>query len=239
MADYLVMALEDEQAHASQPAKAMAQLIEESAAYADDLRAAGHLLDHGRFRPSKEGKRLRREGERLAVRGGPFAEDGKALGGYYCVQASSLDEAAGLAARAPALASDAIDVRPVMKRVVPPGANRETLPGKIFGCAVLGSAPTEDAWVAVMNRIDKEGSGSFPAGSFLGGIRLEPPTTGRRIAMRGEKRATFDGPFLESKEVIGGLFLVRMASLDEVVEWAGDKPFLAYGGLEIRELWRT
>jgi hypothetical protein len=59
------------------------------------------------------------------------------------------------------------------------------------------------------------------------------------VATRGERRATFDGPFLESKEVIGGVFLVRMASLDDVVRWAGASAFIAHGSLEIRELWRT
>jgi hypothetical protein len=48
-----------------------------------------------------------------------------------------------------------------------------------------------------------------------------------------------DGPFLESKEVIGGLFFLRFASLDEAVEWAGATPFVAHGALEIRELWRS
>jgi hypothetical protein len=53
------------------------------------------------------------------------------------------------------------------------------------------------------------------------------------------RRAIFDGPFLESKEVIGGVFLMRMASIDDVVTWALGSRFLANGALEIRELWRT
>jgi hypothetical protein len=56
---------------------------------------------------------------------------------------------------------------------------------------------------------------------------------------RSERRATFDGPFLESKEVIGGLILLRMTSLDEAVRWAGGTRFVVHGTLEIRELWRT
>lgn len=237
MADYLVVMWEDEHAHASQSPKAMSDLIERSAAYADELRRAGRLKDTGRLRPSKEGKRVRREGGRLEVRDGPFAEEGKALGGYYLVAASSVDEAAALAARAPALPSDEVDVRPLMKGAVP--ADKEAKPGKIFGCAVLGNTRTEEAWVEVMDRIDEETRGCFPEASFLGGLRLEPPGSGRRIATRGERRATFDGPFLESKEVIGGLFFVRMTSIGEAVRWAGETPFVLHGALEIRELWRT
>jgi hypothetical protein len=235
--EYLVMTREDEQAHASQSPKAMSELIEKSATYADELRRAGRLEDSGRLRPSTEGKRVRREGDRLEVRDGPFAEEGKALGGYYWVRASRLDEATELAAKAPALPTDEIDVRPVMKGMCQ--KDKEAKPGKIFACAVLGSSKTAEAWVEVMDRIDEETRGRFPQASFLGGLRLEPPKSGRRIVTRGERRATLDGPFLESKEVIGGLLLLRMTSLDEAVRWAGETRFVVHGTLEIRELWRT
>jgi hypothetical protein len=231
------MTLEDESAHTSQSPKAMSELIEESAAYADELRRAGRLEDSGRFRPSKEGKRVRLPGGRLEVLDGPFAEEGKALGGYYWVQAGSLDEATEIAARAPVLPTDAIDLRPVMKGMC--SKDKEAKPGKLFACAVLGSTKTEEAWVEVMDRIDEETRGRFPEESLLGGLRLEAPKSGRRIATRGEKRATFDGPFLESKEIIGGLFLLRMTSMDEAVRWAAETPFVVHGALEIRELWRT
>ncbi|HXN32692.1 MAG TPA: YciI family protein [Polyangiaceae bacterium] len=236
MAEYLVTTLEDEHAHASQSPKAMSELIERSAAFVDELRRAGRLKDSGRFRPSKEGKRVRRDGDRLDVRDGPFAEGGRALGSYCWVEASSVEEAAEIAARAPALPSDEIDVRPLIKGMC--AKDKEAKPGKLFGCAVLGNTKTEEAWIEVMDRIDEETRGRFPEASFLGGLRLEPPRSGRRIAMRGERRATFDGPFLESKEVIGGLFLVRMRSIDEAVRWAGNTRFVVHGALEIRELWR-
>jgi hypothetical protein len=235
--EYLLMTREDEHTHASQSPKAMSELIEKGATYADALRRVGRLKDSGRLRCSKEGRRVRREGDRLEVQGGPFAEEGKALGSYSWVQASNLDEATELAAKAPVLPTDEIEVRPVMKGMCP--KDKEAKPGKIFACAVLGNTKTEEAWVEVMDRIDEETSGRFPEASFLGGLRLEPPTCGRRIVTRGERRATFDGPFLESKEVIGGLFFVRMTSIEDAVRWAAETPFVVHGALEIRELWRT
>ena len=166
-----------------------------------------------------------------------FAEEGKALCSYCWVEASSFDEAAELAAKAPVLPTDEVDVRPVMKGMCP--NDKEAKQGKIFACAVLGSTKTEEAWVEVMDRIDEETGGRFPEASFLGGLRLEPPPSGRRIVTRGEKRATFDGPFLESKEVIGGLLFVRMTTIEDTVRWAAGTPFVVHGALEIRELWRT
>src|SRR6185295_11377886 len=130
MPDYMLMVLENEDEHATQSPAVMAELIEKRAAFVGDLRGTGQLRDHGRFRPSKEGKRVRRDGERLQLQSGPFAEDGKALGSYYWVEAGSLDEAAKLASGCPVLASDQVDVRPLMKGTVK--ADKEAKPGKIF-----------------------------------------------------------------------------------------------------------
>ena len=238
MPDYLLMVLEDEAAHAEQSAKAMAELIDERAQFVDRLRRAGQLRDGGRFRPGKEATRVRRIDDRLEITAGSSAEGDKVIGGYYWVQAQSVEEAAQLARECPALASDVVDVRLVKsaKNVEP---DKEAKRGKIFGFVVFGNAESEEAWVTLMDRIDAETRNAFPTASFLGGNRLEPPRAGRRVATRGETRATFDGPFLETKEVIGGFFLLRMTSMEEAVQWAGESRFVVHGALEIRELWRT
>jgi hypothetical protein len=229
MTEYMLMVLEDEAAHAALPAKAVAELIEKRAAFEDELRRAGILKDSGHLRPSKEGKRVRHD----EVKQGPFAEDGKALGAYFWIEAPTVEEAAKLAGACPTLDVDEVDVRPLMKGKLPQGGLDK--PGKIFACAVLGNTSTEDEWVRVMDRIDEETRERFPSDSFLGGVRLQPPRTGRRVGMR----TSFDGPFLESKEVIGGVFFLRMASIEDAVRWAGATRFVVHGALEIRERWRT
>src|SRR5512146_1128366 len=128
MPEFMLMVLEDETAHAAQPPNEMAALIEHRAAFADRLRRDGKLRDTGRLRPSREGKRVRPE----QVEDGPFAENGKALGAYYWVEASSLEEAVTIAAECPTLPVDEVDVRPVMKGTVRP--DKEGKPGKIFAC---------------------------------------------------------------------------------------------------------
>jgi hypothetical protein len=228
MGDYMIMVLEDERAHAERSPKEMSELIDEGARFATTLLARGKLRDGGRLHPSKDGKRVR-----ATVEDGPFAEDGKALGAYYWIEASSVDEAAKIATECPALPSDSIDVRPLMKGSVQSG--KDDKPGKIFAFAVLGNRPNEDEWVKLMDKIDEETHSSFPDESFLGGVRLEAPKRGRRV----ERRAMLDGPFLESKEVIGGVFFLRLASMDEAVAWARATRFVVHGALEIRELWRS
>lgn len=218
MSDYLLLVMEDERAHASSSRKAIAEAIAARARFADSL--TGRLREHGRFRPSAEGKRIARGG----VVDGPFGAP--VLAAYYWVDAASAEEAARLGASVPRLASDVIDVRPVMKGVVDSG--KLAKPGKIFGFAVLGAGATEADWTAVMDRIDAETHDSFPADAFAGGNRLRPA-----------RRATFDGPFMEAKEVIGGVFFLRMLTIQDAVRWAAASRFVVHGALEIRELWRS
>ena len=224
MGGYMLMLLEDENVHAAQSPAEIADLIARRARYAASL--GDKLRDTARLRPSREGKRV----YATRVEDGPFAP---ALAAYYWIEAASLDEAAALAKECPVLPSDEIDVRPLMKGQIKPG--KDSKPGKIFACAVLGNALTEAAWLEAMDRIDNDTSTRFPADSALGGNRLQPPTTGKRVA----RRAVFDGPFLEAKEVIGGVFLMRMASIDEVVAWGQGSRFIAHGALEVREVWRS
>lgn len=237
MTEYMLMVLEDEAVHEALPARAVEELLEARATFEGELRRAGVLKASGQLRPSKGGRRVRRNGGELEDRPGPFVEEGRALGGYLWVEAASVEEAAKLAAACPTLATDEVDVRPVMKGTLP--SDTGDRPGKIFACAVLGSAPTEAGWVEIMDRIDAETKEGFPREALLGGVRLQPPRTGRRVATRDDRRAAFDGPFLESKEVIGGLFLLRLLHIDDAVRWASATRFVAHGALEIRERWRT
>lgn len=237
MSDYLLMVLEDEAAHASESPKATQELIERRAQFVEGLRRAGKLRDGGRLRPSKEGARVHRDRDDVVVRPGPFAGEPRALAAWYWVDAASAAEAAKIAAGCPTLALDELAVRPIMKGRV--ADDKEAQPGKIVACAVLGAAPNEQAWVQAMDRIDQANE-AFPSGVFLGGVRLEPPTTGARVATASAGRqATFDGPFLESKEIIGGLCFVRMTSVEEAVRWAKTTQFIVHGTLELRELWRS
>jgi hypothetical protein len=187
------------------------------------------------LRPSAEGKRVRVRGGQARIEAGPFAES--ALAGYYLVNADSLDAAVALAEECPRSPGSVLDVRPLMKGSVKP--EKASQQGRVFAFAVLGNAASEEAWSEIMDRIDASTREAFPTDRALGGMRLHAPGRGRRVTAAGGQRAIFDGPFLESKEVIGGLFFLRMTTLDEAVRWAAESEFVKHGALEIRELWRS
>ncbi len=235
MPDFMVMISADESRDAQLRAAEMKALVEGDSAYEEKLREVSAFLDAERLRPSAEGRRVSvRDGE-VRVEIGPFGE--VALAGYYLVQADSLDAAVKLADECPMAPGSALDVRPVMTGKLRPG--KSDAQGRIFAFAVLGSAANEQGWIDVMDRIDASSRDNFPNDRMLGGVRLHAPSQGRRVVASGNQRAIFDGPFLESKEVIGGLFFMRMTSIEEAVRWASETAFVKIGAVEIRELWRS
>lgn len=72
------------------------------------------------------------------------------------------------------------------------------------------------------------------AGIRVGGAGLQPPGTATTIRIRGEKRHVQDGPFADTKEQLGGLFIVELPSLDAALDWAARSPAAAYGSVEVR-----
>jgi len=215
MHSYLITIAESEAKNAAEASERLAA----RAAYGKQLGAA--LVDSGRIHPSREGKRVWKD----RVSDGPFEQ---AIETFYLVKAEDLTAATRLARECP---GDLVDVRPVMGSHE---RDRSAVAGKIFACSVLGKEPNEAAWTATMDKIQAASNGHGSA-DFLGGVRLEAPTTGKRIT----KGHVTDGPFMEAKEVIGGFFFQRAASLADAVEWAKQTSFVQFGGLEIRELWRT
>jgi hypothetical protein len=235
MPRFMVMIQENEAEEGKLAPSETKALVEGHAAYERKLRAVSAYVDGERLRPSSEGKRVSSPDGKLHVDAGPFGD--KALSGYYVVEADGIDAAVELAEECPLPPGAELDVRPLMKGNLRP--DKTSQQGRVFGFAVLGSAPSEQGWIDVMDRIDASTRDGFPADRVLGGVRLQEPGRGRRVTSTGGRRAVFDGPFLESKEVIGGLFFLRMASLEEAVDWASGTGFVKLGAVEIRELWRS
>ncbi|MEM7292644.1 MAG: YciI family protein [Pseudomonadota bacterium] len=72
------------------------------------------------------------------------------------------------------------------------------------------------------------------AGVFLGGEPLEPPNTATTVRVRDGKTDITDGPFAETKEVLGGYYLLDCKDLDEALAYAARIPSVRYGSVEVR-----
>ena len=69
-----------------------------------------------------------------------------------------------------------------------------------------------------------------------GGSALAPVSEAKTVRVRNGQRSTTDGPFAESKEQLGGYFLVEANSVDEAAAMAAKLPGARYGGVEVRPI---
>ena len=72
------------------------------------------------------------------------------------------------------------------------------------------------------------------SGSLVAGDALEPTETATTVRVRDDETLTTDGPFAETKEQLGGYYLVEADSLDEAIGWAAKIPGARYGSVEVR-----
>jgi hypothetical protein len=71
-------------------------------------------------------------------------------------------------------------------------------------------------------------------GDYVAGAPLQPTTTATTVRVRDDERVMTDGPFAETKEQLGGYFLVEADSVDQALEWAAKIPAARYGSVEVR-----
>jgi hypothetical protein len=99
-----------------------------------------------------------------------------------------------------------------------------------------------DAWTSMPE--DEQGAvynayGTFTAelqasGKMVAGDALQPISTATSVRIRGGETLTTDGPFAETKEVLGGYYLIDVDTLDEALEWGAKIPGASYGTIEVR-----
>ncbi|MEJ7763681.1 MAG: YciI family protein [Thermomicrobiales bacterium] len=79
-----------------------------------------------------------------------------------------------------------------------------------------GMMPSEEL-LAKMGAYNEE---LVRAGIMLGGEGLHPSSKGARVHLTSAKLSVVDGPFAETKELVGGYWLWQVSSMDEAIEWA-------------------
>jgi len=103
------------------------------------------------------------------------------------------------------------------------------------GAAPDPSAPFDEPLFTTYMQFNEE---LHQAGVLVAAEGLKPAGKGARIEAKGGRRTVVDGPFAESKELVGGFYVIEVASLDEAIEWAMRCPTgLGFDDvLEIRQL---
>ena len=73
-------------------------------------------------------------------------------------------------------------------------------------------------------------------GAYVAGEALQPPSTATTVAERNGERIVTDGPFADTKEWLGGFYIVEAADLDAALDHAARMPNITYGSVEVRPL---
>ena len=98
---------------------------------------------------------------------------------------------------------------------------------------------TEKRWENGYDKQELAEYGAFGkefSAQILGGNALKPTSTATTVRVRDGKRITTDGPFAETKEQLGGFYLVEATDLDEALGIAAKIPGARYGSIEVRPL---
>ncbi|MEP1206248.1 MAG: YciI family protein [Rhizobiaceae bacterium] len=104
----------------------------------------------------------------------------------------------------------------------------------IYAKEGVGPQPGTPEFGAFMKAYMDFGETVQKAGKFVAGDALQPVSTATSVAVRGGNTETTDGPFAETKEQLGGYYILDCDDLDEAIKYAAMIPSAEHGRIEVR-----
>ncbi len=185
----------------------------------EEMAKAGVLLAGEGLQPSSTSVRLQFSGGERTVTHGPLNGSNELLAGFAIVRMKSMEEAIEWASRFGRAVGDAeIDIGQVKEP---------------WDLGLCPKPPGQTARFMIMHKADKNSeAGVLPTrevmnhgemvnvGAFLSAERLQPSSKGARLKFSAGKSKVIDGPFAESKELIGGYCIAQVKSKQDAIGWA-------------------
>lgn len=75
------------------------------------------------------------------------------------------------------------------------------------------------------------------AGVMVGGERLQPTASATTVRLTGGKTSVLNGPYADTREQLGGYYMIDVPDLDAAISWAARCPGAAHGVVEVRPVW--
>jgi hypothetical protein len=231
--NYLLMICAGEDREPGAPRMTIDQWVEESD------RAGTRLLGRPLADPGTAVTVRVRDGETL-LSDGPFAESKEFVAGFDIVDCADLDEAIELAANHPVAGFGIVEVRPLVDGFELPEAAREWAreePGDswaLFMC-VDGIPESDEVEAAIMADARAWGERLSERGTLVAGHGLAHAQTATSVRVSGTDTLLSDGPFVETKEFIGGFAILQRVDRDEAVRLAAEFPLARYHRVEVRQ----
>jgi hypothetical protein len=103
----------------------------------------------------------------------------------------------------------------------------------------------EAGWTQLTKDEQEQGAAAYmaysealtKAGVLTGSGRLQPSSAATTVRVADGKPQVLDGPYVDSKEQLGGYFLIDVADLDAALSWAARCPAASHGVVEVRPTW--
>ena len=184
-------------AHWESGASPSMELVRKVGGMVGEVVRSGRLVAADGLRASSQGVRLNFANGKRTLTKGPLVGNNELIGGFAVMKVASLDEAIEWSTKfANAYGDLEIDIRPA------------TEPWDIG----LGAKP-EGLMTALLDEMTK-------AGVLLSTVGVAPSRTAVRVRNFGGTKSVVDGPFAESKELVGGFVIIDMDSKAAAVDWA-------------------
>ena len=103
----------------------------------------------------------------------------------------------------------------------------------------------EGGWAKLTKAEQEQGEAAYTgytealkkAGVLAGSNRLQPSAAATTVRLANGNQQVLDGPYADSKEQLGGYYLIDVADLDAAISWAARCPGAAHGTVEVRPIW--
>ncbi|CAN5577810.1 YciI family protein [soil metagenome] len=101
--------------------------------------------------------------------------------------------------------------------------------------AILSATPEQGA--GILAQYGAYSEALRKAGVLLSSNRLRPSTATTSVSVKDGKTEVLNGPYVETREQLGGYYLIDVADLDAALSWAARCPGASQGGIEVRPIW--
>jgi hypothetical protein len=239
---YMLVIAGDESRYADRSDDERVAALQRWSDYSRELADAGAYVSGEGLQTSANATTLRKQGGERILTDGPFIETKEQVGGFYVIECKDVDDAIDWAAKMPSAEGGICEVRPVMDYAavgseVPEW--RADARAKKYVVLLWGDESEWESWgpeelQEQMTRWEDYDRDAKAAGVLLGGEGLEPTKAAKTLRVRNGERFVTDGPFAETKEQLGGFYLLDCKDLDEAIDWAARVPVPDDEPIEIR-----
>ena len=221
--------------------EALAVMQRELPAWIEEMDARGVRLLGRELDLPQTAVTVRVRGDETLVTDGPFAETKEFVAGFDIFECANLDEAIEAAAKSPVSRYHPMEIRPFAEGLrLGEAASTFAREDDSAGIPYLltmwmggtPAAPLDDE--AVMQEGERWRQDLEARGLQVLGNALEGPDTASTIRVRDGQTLISDGPFIETKEFIAGINVVRCADRQQAIELAAAHPIARYHAIEVR-----